>query len=387
MRFSKNIASLVPSATLAISARAKQMSAAGESVINLSAGEPSFPTPDVAIAAGLEYVRSGKAGYPPTPGIPGLRAAVASYVNQTTGLAHSATPANVLIAAGVKQALFNACFCLFQSGDEVLVPSPFWPTYLATLELAGATPVVVPTRWEDGFRVDVATLERLRTPATRGLFLNSPGNPSGDVYDRDLMADIAAWAGDNDVWILSDEIYRRLYYEGESAPSICDVPHQSERVMHLDGISKAFSMPGWRIGYAVAPEPVIQKMSALQSQTTSGAAGPSQHAAAAILSSPQRDDIVRGFRDILRGRRDTAVAALSGIPGLEVRAPAGAIYLYARLTTTTDSMSVAEQLLVQEGVATIPGEPFGTPGFLRLNYSVSDDELAEGLARIKRFFA
>ena len=386
MRFSKNIASLVPSATLAISARAKQMSAAGESVINLSAGEPSFPTPEPAIDAGLEYVRSGKAGYPPTPGIPGLRASVASYVNQTTSLA-AAEPANVLVSAGVKQALFNACFCLFQGGDEVLIPSPYWPTYLATVELAGATPVVVPTRWEDGFRVDVATLEKLRTPATKGLFLNSPGNPSGDVYDRDLMAEIASWAGENDVWILSDEIYRRLYYEGDSAPSIYDVPHQPERVIHLDGISKAFSMPGWRIGYAVAPEAVIQKMSALQSQTTSGAAGPSQHAAAAILSSPQRDDVVRDFRDILRRRRDTAVAALSGVSGLELRAPAGAIYLYARLTATTDSMSVAEQLLVREGVATIPGEPFGTPGFLRLNYSVSDEELAEGLARIKTFFS
>ena len=386
MRFSKNIASLVPSATLAISARAKKMRAAGESVIDLSAGEPSFPTPDVAIAAGLEYVRSGKAGYPPTPGIPGLRSAVASYVNQTT--AHEGVESsNVLISAGVKQALFNACFCLFESGDEVLVPAPYWPTYLATLELARAKPVVVPTRWEEGFRLDVTTLERLRTPATRGLFLNSPGNPSGDVYGRDLMAEIAAWASANDVWILSDEIYRRLYYEGESAPSIYDVPHQDARVLHLDGISKAFSMPGWRIGYAVGPEEVIQKMSALQSQTTSGAAGPSQHAAAAVLSSPQRDDIVGDFRDILRRRRDTAVEALSGVGGLELRPPAGAIYLYVRLTETADSMSVAEQLLVQEGVATIPGEPFGTPGFLRMNYSVSDEELSEGLARIRAFFS
>ena len=386
MRFSKNIASLVPSATLAISARAKKMRAAGESVIDLSAGEPSFPTPDVAIAAGLEYVRSGKAGYPPTPGIPGLRSAVASYVNQTT--AHEGVESsNVLISAGVKQALFNACFCLFESGDEVLVPAPYWPTYLATLELARAKPVVVPTRWEEGFRLDVTTLERLRTPATRGLFLNSPGNPSGDVYGRDLVAEIADWASANDVWILSDEIYRRLYYEGESAPSIYDVPHQDARVLHLDGISKAFSMPGWRIGYAVGPEEVIQKMSALQSQTTSGAAGPSQHAAAAVLSSPQRDDIVGDFRNILRRRRDTAVEALSGVGGLELRPPAGAIYLYVRLTETSDSMSVAEQLLVQEGVATIPGEPFGTPGFLRMNYSVSDEELSEGLARIRAFFS
>jgi aspartate aminotransferase len=362
------------------------MRAAGESVIDLSAGEPSFPTPQVGIEAGVEFVRSGKAGYPPTPGIPALRSAVASYVNATTTQAR-VEPANVLISAGVKQALFNASFCLFESGDEVLVPAPYWPTYLAIVELSGATPVVVPTDWANGFRIDVSDLDRLASPATRGLFLNSPGNPSGDVYDRDLMAEVAAWAAANDVWIFSDEIYRRLYYDGDSAPSIYDVPHDTDRVVHLDGVSKAFSMPGWRIGYAVAPEPVVQKMSALQSQTTSGAAGPSQHSAAAVLASLERDEIVRDFREILRRRRDMAVGALEGVSGLEVRIPAGAIYLYARLTRTSDSMTVAEQLLVEAGVATIPGEPFGTPGFLRMNYAVSDEELAEGLARIRTFFS
>ncbi len=386
MRFSQNIASLVPSATLAISARAKRMRAAGESVVDLSAGEPSFPTPKVAMEAALEFVRSGNAGYPPTPGIPELRNAVAAYVNATTADAGADVP-NVLVSAGVKQALFNACFCLFEAGDEVLVPAPYWPTYLATLELSGATPVVVPTRWEDGFRIDVASLDRLRTPATRGLFLNSPSNPSGEVIDHDEMAAVAEWAGANDVWILSDEIYRRLYFSGESAPSIFDVARRHERVVHLDGISKAFSMPGWRIGYAVAPEDLIQKMSALQSQTTSGAAGPSQHAAAAVLSSPLRDEIVGDFRDILRGRRDTVVQALAGLPAMELRVPPGGIYVYARLTQTTDSMEVAERLLMQEGVATIPGEPFGTPGFLRLNYAVSDEQLADGLARIRTFFS
>lgn len=386
MRFSTNVASLVPSATLAISARAKRMRAAGESVIDLSAGEPSFLTPQVGIEAGVEFVRSGKAGYPPTPGIPALRSAVASYVNATTTLAR-VEPADVLISAGVKQALFNAAFCLFESGDEVLVPAPYWPTYLAIVELSGATPVVVPTDWANGFRIDVSDLDRLASPATRGLFLNSPSNPSGDVYDRDLMAEVAAWAAANDVWIISDEIYRRLYYDGDSAPSIYDVPHDSDRVVHLDGVSKAFSMPGWRIGYAVAPQPVVQKMSALQSQTTSGAAGPSQHAAAAVLASPERDHIVGDFREILRRRRDMAVSALDGVSGLEARVPAGAIYLYARLTQTSDSMAVAEKLLVEAGVATIPGEPFGTPGFLRMNFAVSDEELAEGLARVRTFFS
>lgn len=386
MRFSKNIASLVPSATLAISARAKQMQAAGESVIDLSAGEPSFPTPEVGISAGVEFVRSGKAGYPPTPGTQELREAVASYVNRTTTHAR-VEPANVIISAGVKQALFNVSFCLFEAGDEVLVPVPYWPTYHAIVELAGATPVAVPTAWEDGFRLDIGRLDRMCTPATRGLFLNSPSNPSGDVYDYDLMVQLAAWAADRGIWIISDEIYRRLYYDGDSATSIYDVPHDEARIVHLDGISKAFSMPGWRIGYAVGPREVIGKMSALQSQTTSGAAGPSQHAAAAVLSSAECEDIVRDFRDILRRRRDMAVRALSGITGLQLRVPAGAIYIFARLVDTTDSMAVAERLLGEAGVATIPGEPFGTPGFLRMNYAVSDEELSEGLARVRDFFS
>jgi aspartate aminotransferase len=386
MRFSTNIASLVPSATLAISARAKRMQAAGESVIDLSAGEPSFPTPEVAIEACVEFARSGHSGYPPTPGIPELRSAVAAYVSSTTAMGE-VEPDNVLVSAGVKQALFNSSFCLFGPGDEVLVPAPYWPSYLAIVSLTGATPVVVPTDFGSGFRLQIGELERLRSPATRGLFLNSPGNPSGEVYDRDLLEQLAGWAAENDIWIISDEIYRRLCYAGDSATSICDVPHAVERVLHLDGISKAFSMPGWRIGYTVGPSEVIGKMSALQSQTTSGAVAAAQHAALAVLASPERDDIVLGFRDILRRRRDVAVEALNGIPGLEVRVPSGAIYLYVRLTSTSDSMAVAERLLVEGGVASIPGEAFGTPGFLRLNYAVSDEELKEGLARVRGFFS
>jgi aspartate aminotransferase len=386
MRFSKNIASLVPSATLAISARAKQMKAAGESVIDLSAGEPSFPTPQVGIRAGSDFVGSGKSGYPPTPGIPDLRAAVAEYVNQSTSLG-SAAPPNVLISAGVKQALFNATYCLFQPGDEVLVPAPYWPTYLAVLKLAGASPVVIPTSWETGFQLDVTDLDRLATPATRGLFLNSPGNPNGETYSRELMAEILTWAGERDLWVVSDEIYRRLYYGGDSATSAFDVPHEASRVLHLDGISKAFSMPGWRIGYAVGPEAVIGKMSALQSQTTSGAAAPSQHAALGVIAAEERDQIVGEFREVLRRRRDLAVESLTGVPGIECRTPSGAIYLFVRLTGTTDSMTVAEQLLVKGGVASVPGEPFGTPGFLRLNYAASDEELEEALARIRAFFS
>ncbi len=386
MRFSNNVASLVPSATLAISARAKGLRAQGLSIVDLSAGEPSFPTPEVAIAAGTEYVASGKAGYPPTPGTPELRAAVAAYVNETT--AHgNATPSRVIVSAGVKQALFNISFCLFQAGDEILVPVPYWPTYLAIAELSGATPVVAPTAWEKGFQIDVDALDRCRTSNTRALFINSPGNPSGCVYGLDRLRSVCAWAEQHDIWVISDEIYRRLYYEGGSAPSVLDLEQQPANLVHLDGVSKAFSMPGWRIGYAVAPEELVAKATALQSQTTSGAAGPSQKAAAAILASRERETIVSDFRSKLDRRRLAAVEALRGLPGLDVTAPAGSIYLFVRLADTEDSVSVAEALLEEAGVACIPGEPFGTPGFLRLNYAVDDEELTEGLARLTSFFS
>lgn len=386
MEFSANVASLEPSATLAIAARAKKMRSEGHSVIDLSAGEPSFPTPQVGIDAGVAYVQSGKAGYPPTPGTPELRKAVADYVNATT--AHAAVvPGDVLVSAGVKQALFNVSYCLFGAGDEVLIPAPFWPTYLAVVELSGARPVIVPTAWEDRFRLNVEELERKRTAATRGLFINSPCNPSGSTYDLELLHEISDWCVEHDVWLVSDEIYRRLSYEGHSAPSVYDVAGRGEKVVHLDGVSKAFSMPGWRIGYACGPTQLIAKASALQSQTTSGAAGPSQAAAAAVLASPDRDRIVSAFRETLDRRRMMAFGALRDVDGLDVFAPSGAIYLYVRLKDTRDSMSVAEDLLVQAGVASIPGEPFGTPGFLRLNYAVSDEELAEGLSRIVSFFS
>jgi aspartate aminotransferase len=385
VRFSRNVDSLVPSATLALRARAKRMQAEGHSVIDLSAGEPSFATPAVATEAALRSIHDGRGtGYPPTPGVPELREAAARYVEETT--AHPSEDAAVLVSAGVKQALFNLAYCLFEDGDEVLVPAPYWPTYLAVVELAGAAPVVVPTPWQRAFRIDLEELERLRTPRTRGLFLNSPANPSGHVYDRGLLEDLCAWAARNDIWILSDEIYRRLYYRGEAAPSVFDVPERSHKVVLLDGVSKTFSMPGWRIGFAVAPPELIGKASALQSQTTSGAAGPSQYAAAGVISSPERERIIAQFKEVLDRRRRAAVAGLRGIAGLDVAEPEGAIYLYVRLTDAEESAAAAESLLVDSGVACVPGEAFGTPGFLRLNYSVDDAELEEGIARIAAHF-
>ncbi len=386
IEFSDNVARLEPSPTLAITARARELQAAGRSVMNLSAGEPSFGTPAVAAAGASASVEAGKTGYPPTPGIPELRSAIAGYAAETTQTA-PISPRQIIVSAGVKQALFNLCYILFGDGDEVLLPAPYWPTYTAIVHLARARPVDVMLDWADGFRLDVEALEERRTSRTRGLLINSPSNPSGAVADSDELAAVLAWADEHGIWVLSDEIYRRLYYLPPfSAPSVLDVPDRGERVIALDGVSKAFSMPGWRIGWAIGPADVIEKAAALQSQTTSGAAGPSQHAAAAILASTTREGVIGDFRSALDRRRRSSLEGLRGVPGIDVIDQPGAIYHYLRLVGRKDSAAVAEELLQQGGVAAIPGEAFGTPGYLRITYAGDDDALTEGVRRIAKFF-
>lgn len=384
-RFSSNVARLEPSATLAITARARKMQAAGEAVVNLSAGEPSFATPAPAREAADASVRAGKTGYPPTPGLPELRRSIAGYTMETSD-ASDLDPNQVIVAAGVKQVLFNLTYCLFQAGDEVILPSPFWPSYTAIIELSGATPVTVPLEWEDDFRISVDRLEAARTPRTRGLFLNSPSNPTGATVGMDDLRAILEWADRHGIWILSDEIYRRLHYPAGEAPSVLDEIGSLERVVAMDGVSKAFSMPGWRIGWGVGPAAVIEKAAALQSQTTSGAAGPSQHAALGILTDPGRESVVADFRSQLDRRRKTSLEILRRAPSIEIREQPGAIYHYLKLVDHPDSMQAAERLLVQGGVAAIPGEAFGAAGYLRITYAPDDATVREGCERIAAFF-
>lgn len=386
-RFSDNVARLEPSPTLAITARARALQAEGRSVVNLSAGEPSFATPQAAAAGAAAAVAAGKTGYPPTPGVPELRRAVARYTEETCG-AGEIDPECVLVSNGVKQSLFNLCYCLFGAGDEVLLPAPYWPSYTAIVHLSRARPIDVPLAWEDGFRLTADALEAHRTERTRGVLINSPSNPCGAVASEADLAGVLDWAGEHGIWVLSDEIYRRLYYgdDRESAPSVLDIADRPDHVVALDGMSKAFSMPGWRIGWAVGPTEVIAEASALQSQTTSAAAGPSQYAAAAILESPERESVVGEFRETLDRRRLASLAALREVPALDVIDQPGAIYHYLRLRGGADSMDTAERLLLEGGVATIPGEAFGTPGYLRITYAGADDALAEGGRRIAAFF-
>lgn len=387
LRFSDNVSTLEPSATLALAARARALRAEGRPVIDLSAGEPVFPTPAYAAEAGIESIRKGLIGYPPTAGTPALREAVARYLGEST--AHGKfEPSQVLVSAGVKQALFNCTYCLFEAGDEVLIPAPLWPSYTEIVRLAGATPIVVPTSWEDGFSLHIDTLEAARTERTRGLMINSPSNPSGATYDATLVRKLVEWTGEHGLWLLSDEIYRRLYYEGATAPSVADVPSPHERIVLLDGVSKAFAMTGWRIGFAVGPVELIGKAADLQSQTTSGAVGPSQAAAArALADTANRERWIAEFVGELKKNRDLAVQILSDIDGVEIDSPPGGIYLFARLTDQTASLAVAEQLLNEAEVACIPGETFHSPGFLRFNFAVQRETLEIGMERVAKFLA
>ena len=385
-QFSSNVAQLEASATLALAARARQLKADGVAVVDLSAGEPQYPAPAFAAQASIEAIEAGKTGYPPTPGIPELRDAIARYLVETTAET-SIEPASVIVGAGVKQALFNCCYALFGRGDEVLVPSPYWPSYPAIVQLSGADTVVVETDWESGFVVSVDDLEKARSPRTLGLILNSPGNPTGAVYDLNLLGDILAWCADHGIWVLSDEIYRRLAY-GAASPSIFDVPERGERTVLLDGVSKAFCMPGFRIGYAVGPPELIQKAADLQGQTTSGAVVPSQYAAAAALGQTDlREAFVAELVETLSGLRDRGLEAFGKMDTIEARPPEGALYFYVRLTEArVSSYEVAERLLAEASVACIPGEAFGSPGHLRFNFAVERAVLEEGLRRIAAFF-
>lgn len=386
MRFSDNVATLEPSATLALAARARQLREQGRSIMDLSAGEPFFGTPGYAAEAGIRAIRDGKTRYPPTPGVPELRQAVAEYLADSTAEA-DLDPSGVLVSAGVKQALFNCVFTLFGPGDEVLVPAPYWTSYLPQIRLAGAEPVTVRRDWEDRFRLDVDRLEAARTPRTRGLILNSPGNPTGAVFDLPLLEEIAGWAQRHEVWILSDEIYRRLHYGDGPAPSLLDLERRPPRSVVLDGVSKSFSMTGWRIGFAVGPEELIGKASDLQSQTTSGAATPSQHAAAAALGRrEERERVLAESLSVLEARRARGLELLEEAPGIQLWPPPGGMFFFVRLAGERPSAAVAEELLVEAGVACVPGDAFGGSGHLRLNFAVEEETLEEGLQRTAAYF-
>lgn len=388
---SRNLEHLEPSATLAIDQEAKRRRAAGEDIVNLSAGEPDFDTPRIVCEAGIKAIQQGKTKYPANVGILDLRAAAARQLSLLSG-GRPVNADNIIVSSGAKQSMFNACFALFSTGDEVLIPSPYWVSYPQMVHLARAKPVTVPGHAEWSLKVGVDQLDKAANAQTKGLILCTPSNPTGAVYTRPELDAILTWAKERKVWVISDEIYRRIHYGSGPAPSVLDFPDDMlERVVMVNGVSKSFSMTGWRIGFALAPRPLVKAMSGFQSHVTSGASHPAQWAAAAAYSDERVEADVAQMVDEFRRRRDRVVEHFRDrLPGVEFVEPLGAFYFFFRVDNFFDSemdgaLTFCERLLAERGVALVPGEAFGDKRWVRMSFAASDKDLTSGLTRIADF--
>src|SRR5437660_1658688 len=384
---SPNLHHLETSATIAISQEAKRRKAAGEDVIDLGAGEPDFPTPSLPSDAGVRAIREGKTHYPANEGILELRAAAAKHLSLLSG-GRPVNADNIVVSNGSKQSLFNVCFTLFGPGEVVAIPAPAWVSYPQIVYLSRARPVLVPGEPEWSLKVSVRDLDRV-VPGARGLILCSPCNPTGAVYTQAEIKAIAHWARDRKVWIVADEIYRRIHYGTGPSPSFLDLPDDLlERVVVIYGVSKAYAMTGWRIGLALAPGPVAKAMAALQSHTTTGANHPAQVAAAAALGDDRVEQDVGRMVAEFRKRRDLVVTRFrQDLPGVEFVEPLGAFYFFFRVDSFggIGGTEFCTRLITTTGVALVPGAAFGDDRYVRLSYAAATDQLQKALDRVVGF--
>lgn len=381
-----------PSATLAVDARAKELKAQGVDVISFAAGEPDFATPVHIVEAAAAAARDPKAHkYTAAAGLPELREAVAQESNATTGGAPIGA-GNVLIANGAKQAIFSALAAIVEPGDEVLLPAPYWTTYPEVIGFFGGAAVPVESAQMPGGLPSVADLEKAVTDRTTALVWCSPSNPSGAVADAEHTRAVFEWAAARGLWIVSDEIYRKLYYGSGEVPTMRALGTPGyPRLVVIDGVSKTYSMTGWRIGWIIADAPFIAGVARLQGHLASNVSNVAQAAAIAALTGPQ--DEAEAMRAAFRRRRAVVVEKLRALPGIRLDEPDGAFYVFPEVREVlarrgiASSNDLALRLLDEARVALVPGEGFGFPGYLRLSYALADDQLEEGLARIARAFA
>ncbi|QJU54694.1 pyridoxal phosphate-dependent aminotransferase [Herbiconiux sp. KACC 21604] len=394
-RISARIAAIAESATLKVDAKAKSLQAAGRPVISYAAGEPDFPTPEHIVEAAAAAVLDPKNHrYTPAAGLPELREAIAAKTLRDSGV--EVSPSQVIVTNGGKQAVYQSFATLLDPGDEVLVPTPFWTTYPEAIALAGGVPVQVFAGSDQDYLVTVEQLEAARTERTKVLLFVSPSNPTGAVYSPEQTKAIGEWAEEHGLWVISDEIYQNLVYDGKTAVSIVDaVPALADRTILVNGVAKTYAMTGWRVGWMVGPADAIKAASNLQSHLSSNVSNVSQRAAIAALNGPQ--DTVAVMRDTYDRRRREIVSGLNAIDGVHTPLPEGAFYVYPDVSgllgrswagvTPTTSLELADLILDQVEVATVPGEAFGPSGFLRLSYALGDEALAEGVTRLQRFFS
>lgn len=381
-----NLAGVTESETLAMTRRAAEIDSPDRPVISLSAGEPDFPTPVYIAEAGIGAIRAGRTHYPPAAGLAPLRAAIASYMNASCGGSYTAE--QVIVSVGAKQALFDAIFTLFGPQDRVAILAPYWVSYPPLVRLARAEPVIVPMWPEDGFRPRPESVRRALEEGARGLVLNSPSNPTGAVLTEEDVRVLVELAAAHDAWIVADEIYHEIRY-GDGFASVAPFASEYERIVLVNGFSKAFSMTGWRVGYAVAPVELVRAMTRLQGHVNTNTALPAQHAALVALTDLEaRRREISAMVGAFARRRRSLLEGLARIPGLEAFPPDGAFYVWidARAwcrAANTDSAELCFDLLEHERLALVPGSAFGGEGYLRVSFAASDEALAEAVRRLE----
>jgi len=393
---SKRITSIAESATLKVDAKAKSLKAEGRPVISFAAGEPDFPTPAHVVEAALVAVKDpANHRYTPAAGLPALREAIAEKTLRDSGWA--VKPSQVVVTNGGKQAVYQACATLLNPGDEMLLPAPYWTTYPEAITLAGGTPVVVFAGADQDYKVTVEQLEAARTPKTKALMFVSPSNPTGAVMTLEETRAIGEWAAEHGIWVIADEIYQNLVYEGgaDHAVSIAEAaPALRDRCILVNGVAKTYAMTGWRLGWMVGPQDAITAAANLQSHLSSNVSNISQLAGLAALQGDQAP--AKAMRDAFDIRRKVIVDGLNAIDGVICPEPTGAFYVYPDVTgllgrewagkTPTTSLELADLILDECEVAAVPGEAFGPSGYLRFSYALGDADLAEGIARLQKFF-
>ncbi len=394
-RIATRVAHVAESITLSIDAKGKALKAAGQPVISFGAGEPDFATSqhviDAACAAAADPTNHR---YTPTSGLPALRTAVGERVSNTSG--HDYAPTNVLITNGGKQAVDHACATLIDDGDEVILPAPYWTTYPELIRLAGGVPKVISTDESTEFKVTPEMLSLAYSSRTKAFVLVSPSNPTGSVYTPDELRAIGQWCRDNNVWVIADEIYDQLTFDGAEATSIVKlVPELADTCVIINGVAKAFAMTGWRVGWLVGPKDVIRAAGNRHSHNASNVCNVAQHAALAAITGDQ--SFTENMRNEFDERRRMMIELVGQIPGMSCVVPKGAFYVFANVKGLVDrqigpwmvdsSFALAEILLEECKVAMVPGEAFGAPGYVRLSYALDQADITEGLSRIREFLS
>jgi aspartate aminotransferase len=383
MKLAARVGQVTPSLTLAIDAKAKAMKREGIDVCSFSAGEPDFDTPEHIKAAAAEALHQGKTKYGPTAGEPRLREAIARKLQQENSLPYN--PENIIVTNGGKHSLYNLMMAVIEAGDEVIIPAPYWVSYPEMVKLAGGTPVIVPTTAESGYRITPAQLRQAITPKTKLFILNSPSNPTGMVYTPEEVQALAEVVVAQDIWVVSDEIYEKLLYDGAQHLSIGSVsPAAFDRTIISSGFAKAYSMTGWRVGYLAAPLGVIKAVNLIQGHSTSNVCTFAQYGAIAALEGSQ--DCIEEMRLAFAQRRQVMLDGINAIPGFNCPKPDGAFYVFPNISKLgIPSLEFSEALLESSQVAVIPGIAFGADEHIRLSYATDMTTIQRGLERLAAF--